>query len=74
MLKNKEHNKEKNYNYEILSKSYFFKQYYSNTLCLSPPMIKISPNLGGGLGNGYKIFELFYIENRFLYFIVKTFF
>ena len=37
-------------------------------------MIKISPNLGGGLGNGYKIFELFYLENRFLYFIVKTFF
>ena len=46
---------------------------YRKTLCLSPPqMTKISPNLGGGLDNGYKIFELF-LENIFFSFIIKIF-
>ena len=35
-------------------------------------MTKISPNLGGGLNNGYKIFEIF-LENRF-FSIIKFFF
>ena len=36
-------------------------------------MTKISQNLGGGLENGYKIFELFF-ENRFFSIFIKFFF
>ena len=46
---------------------------YRKTLCLSPQMTKISPNLGGGLDNGYKIFKLFF-GNRFLVLLFKIFF
>ena len=35
-------------------------------------MPKISPNLGGGLDNGYKIFDIF-LENRFFSIIIKFF-
>ena len=31
----------------------------------SPQMTEISPNLGGGLDNGYKIFELFFRKSIF---------
>ena len=36
-------------------------------------MTKIFQNLGGGLDNGYKFFELF-LENRFFSIVIKIFF
>ena len=33
-----------------------------------PQMTEISPNLGGGLDNGYKIFELFFRKSIFPYY------
>ena len=46
---------------------------YRKTLCLSPQMIKIFPNLGGGLDNKDNIFLNFFLENRFLSIMIKFF-